>query len=65
MHHGRHPPPSPIDSIERDSPTIVHLSELEQTTWLNELQDKGAKIVQVLFPRTANNEKELTVEKYD
>lgn len=42
-----------------------HLSELEQTTWLNELQDKGAKIVQVLFPRTANNEKELTVEKYD
>ncbi|XP_053210452.1 epidermal growth factor receptor kinase substrate 8-like isoform X2 [Panonychus citri] len=63
MHHARHPPPSPIDSIERDSPTMGHLSELEQTTWLNELQDKGAKIVQVLFPRTANNEKELTVEK--
>lgn len=29
--------------------------------WLEELQARGAKIVQVTYPRTANNDKELTV----
>lgn len=29
--------------------------------WLDELQSRGAKIVQVTYPRTANNDKELTV----
>lgn len=40
------------------------LNELDYSEWFAELQAKGAKIVQVLFPRTANNDKELTVEKY-
>ncbi len=53
-------PPSPIDSIERDSPT-VQVNELDQSEWVAELQNRNAKIVRVLFPRTANNDKELTV----
>jgi epidermal growth factor receptor kinase substrate 8 len=53
-------PPSPIDSIERDSPT-VQVNELDQSEWVAELQTRNAKIVRVLFPRTANNDKELTV----
>ncbi|XP_054162619.1 epidermal growth factor receptor kinase substrate 8-like protein 1 isoform X2 [Oppia nitens] len=53
-------PPSPIDSIERDSPT-VQVNELDQSEWLAELTARNAKIVRVLFPRTANNDKELTV----
>ncbi|RWS20865.1 hypothetical protein B4U80_08700, partial [Leptotrombidium deliense] len=53
-------PPSPIDSIERDSPTAVTMNDLEQSEWLAELQSRNAKIVRVLFPRTANNDKELT-----
>ncbi|GAB6031637.1 hypothetical protein CHUAL_009397 [Chamberlinius hualienensis] len=31
--------------------------------WLEELKMKDAKIVQVIFPRSANNEKELTVSR--
>ncbi len=57
----RNTPPSPIDSIERDSPTIQSVSEMDQSEWLAELQSRNAKIVRVLFPRTANNDKELTV----
>ncbi|XP_074593614.1 arouser isoform X2 [Brevipalpus obovatus] len=62
MHRPRHQPASPADSTERDSP-VSHLNEAEQLEWLGELQSRGVRIVQVLFPRTANNEKELTVEK--
>lgn len=62
MHRPRHQPVSPTDSTERDSP-VSHLNEAEQLEWLGELQSRGVRIVQVLFPRTANNEKELTVEK--
>ncbi|XP_076058229.1 epidermal growth factor receptor kinase substrate 8-like isoform X3 [Oratosquilla oratoria] len=32
-----------------------------QKQWLAELKSRGAKIVQVTYPRTANNDKELTV----
>lgn len=35
--------------------------DAEQMEWLGELQSRNAKIVRVLFPRTANNNKELTV----
>lgn len=42
-----------IDSIERTG----H----EQENWLAELQARGANVVQVTYPRTANNDKELTV----
>lgn len=59
---GQSSSPSPIesDSLGRDSPT-GNASEIEQVEWLNELQSSGAKIVKVLFPRIANNDKELTV----
>lgn len=42
-----------VDSIERTG----H----EQENWLADLQSRGANIVQVTYPRTANNDKELTV----
>lgn len=35
--------------------------EAEQQHFLLELQHRNAKVVRVLYPRTANNEKELTV----
>ena len=59
---GQSSSPSPIesDSLGRDSPS-GNASEIEQVEWLNELQSSGAKIVKVLFPRIANNDKELTV----
>lgn len=65
--------PSPVESLERDSPTTGHHShhsahipthhanDIEQVEWLADLHSRNAKIVKVLFPRTANNEKELTV----
>lgn len=76
MHHsngngsnGHHPvrtgqsaSPSPVESesLERDSPAGL-TNDIEQVEWLAELQSRNAKVVKVLFPRTANNEKELTV----
>ncbi|XP_055949243.1 epidermal growth factor receptor kinase substrate 8-like isoform X2 [Argiope bruennichi] len=33
----------------------------QQMQWLEDLKSRRAKIVQVVYPRTANNEKELTV----
>lgn len=61
--------PSPIESLERDSPTghhhphipTHHANDIEQVEWLADLHARNAKIVKVLFPRSANNEKELTV----
>lgn len=35
--------------------------ESEQKNWLIELQNRNARILRVLYPRTANNDKELTV----
>ncbi|XP_012264642.2 epidermal growth factor receptor kinase substrate 8-like [Athalia rosae] len=48
-----------LDSIER-GPRGVGV-ERAQETWLDELVSRHAKIVQVTYPRTANNDKELTV----
>ncbi|XP_066591050.1 epidermal growth factor receptor kinase substrate 8 [Prorops nasuta] len=47
-----------IDSIERTPRPAI---ERVQETWLDELLSRQAKIVQVTYPRTANNDKELTV----
>lgn len=59
---GQSSSPSPIESesLERDSPTGL-TSDIEQVEWLAELQSRNAKVVKVLFPRTANNDKELSV----
>lgn len=64
MGHGNRlgPTSSSIESLERDSPTGGSLDP-EQVEWLSELQARNAKIVRVLFPRTANNNKELTVTR--
>lgn len=35
--------------------------ERAQFKWLQDLKTTGAKVVQVTYPRTANNDKELTV----
>lgn len=48
------------DSIERNG-GIGERFERSQMRWLDELRSRDAKIVQVTYPRTANNDKELTV----
>jgi len=59
------------DSIERSGSGGVGMVGVEgqqrfersQARFLDELRSRGAKIVQVTYPRTANNEKELTVTR--
>ena len=48
------------DSIEKKGDPAAHF-EHQQRCWLAELKARNAEIVQVTYPRTANNEKELTV----
>uniref|UniRef100_A0A0A9WRZ1 Epidermal growth factor receptor kinase substrate 8-like protein 2 n=1 Tax=Lygus hesperus TaxID=30085 RepID=A0A0A9WRZ1_LYGHE len=62
------PPPPPrsdisVDSIERTGGLISGGEKFERTQakWLEELRSSGAKVVQVTYPRTANNDKELSV----
>lgn len=57
-----------IDSIERNGgAAVVDRApsaggiDPQIEAWLEELQARDAKIVQVTYPRTANNDKELTV----
>lgn len=52
--------PSPLESLERESPHDTGIDP-EQMDWLAELHSRNAKIVRVLFNRTAANQKELTV----
>ncbi|XP_072766407.1 epidermal growth factor receptor kinase substrate 8-like isoform X2 [Anoplolepis gracilipes] len=49
-----------VDSIER-APRASAGIDRAQEAWLDELAARHAKIVQVTYPRTANNDKELTV----
>ncbi|XP_064476706.1 epidermal growth factor receptor kinase substrate 8-like isoform X2 [Ornithodoros turicata] len=44
------------DSMEQGDPRMR-----EQRAWAQELRAQGTKVVQVVYPRTANNDKELTV----
>ncbi|XP_076675798.1 epidermal growth factor receptor kinase substrate 8 isoform X2 [Andrena cerasifolii] len=50
-----------VDSIER-TPRAAGM-ERAQEAWLDDLVARHAKIVQVTYPRTANNDKELTVAR--
>lgn len=57
-----------IDSIERNGASLGngrdryhHHEPAPAESFFEDLQAKGAKIVQVTYPRTANNDKELTV----
>lgn len=53
------------DSIERNGGAVgmegQQRFERSQASFLDDLRSRGAKIVQVTYPRTANNDKELTV----
>lgn len=57
-----------LDSIERTGGNVEEMhhrsnpaADISQEAWLEDLQSKGANVVQVTYPRTANNDKELTV----
>ncbi|KAL0271511.1 UNVERIFIED_CONTAM: hypothetical protein PYX00_008583 [Menopon gallinae] len=51
-----------VDSIERTGQAENQARfERTQAAWLEDLIDRNAKIVRVTYPRTANNDKELTV----
>ncbi|KAG8181502.1 hypothetical protein JTE90_010173 [Oedothorax gibbosus] len=49
------------DSMERASSDPGAQFERHQKQFLDDLVSKGAHVVQVMYPRTANNDKELTV----
>lgn len=49
-----------VDSIERNGGEDRGFGR-NQDSWLGDLQARAANIVQVTYPRTANNDKELTV----
>lgn len=51
------------DSIERNNPGGPGSERFEraQARWLEDMRARGVKIVQVTYPRTANNDKELSV----
>lgn len=46
---------------EEEEDGSFQMAEDEQRSWLSELTRRGARVVQVTYPRTANNEKELSV----
>ena len=45
---------------EDEDDSSFTLAEEEQRGWINDLQNRGCRVVQVTYPRTANNEKELS-----
>ncbi|XP_022160069.1 epidermal growth factor receptor kinase substrate 8-like [Myzus persicae] len=51
------------DSIERNNASGPGSERFEraQARWLEDMRARGVKIVQVTYPRTANNDKELSV----
>lgn len=51
------------DSIERNNTSGPGSERFEraQARWLEDMRARGVKIVQVTYPRTANNDKELSV----
>ena len=53
-HHPHHPHPPPHQHPESRF-------ESQQRAFLHDLMDRGCHVVQVTYPRTANNEKEMTV----
>jgi len=48
------------DEHDEDDSSLA-MAEDEQRGWLRDLQHRGCHVVQVTYPRTANNEKELSV----
>lgn len=60
-HHNLHSG-SESDLQERSQEEQIHFDR-QQRNFLMELKERGSKVVQVTYPRTANNEKELTVSR--
>ena len=55
-------PPGAMAALEHSEPAEGQQRfDRAQARWLEELRARGAKVVQVTYPRTANNDKELTV----
>merc|ERR1719412_2593237 len=48
------------DEEDEEDDSSFTLAEEEQRGWINDLQNRGCRVVQVTYPRTANNEKELS-----
>merc|ERR1719273_3037689 len=61
-HHG-HVVEHEEDEEEEEDNSSLALAEDEQRGWLMDLHHRGCHIVQVTYPRTANNEKELSVSR--
>ncbi len=59
-HHPHHHEEEEEEDEEEDDSSLA-MAEDEQRAWLADLQRRGCHIVQVTYPRTANNEKELSV----
>ena len=51
-----------VDSIEKNGADDRSYKRIQEN-WLDTLQKRNTRIVQVTYPRTANNDKELTVVK--
>jgi len=49
------------EEVEDEDDSSLAMAEDEQRGWLTDLQRRGCHVVQVTYPRTANNEKELSV----
>ena len=59
-HHG-HPPHMPPMQQQHHPPPPESRFESHQRAFLQDLTERGCHVVQVTYPRTANNEKEMTV----
>ena len=59
-HPGHHEDPEE-EEVEDEDDSSLAMAEDEQRGWLTDLQRRGCHVVQVTYPRTANNEKELSV----
>ena len=54
---------SPVSVTSYEQDVGEQRNKCTQLEWLAQLESKGAKVVQVFHPRTANNQKELTVAR--
>ena len=60
-HHGHPPPHMPPMQQQHHPPPPESRFESHQRAFLQDLTERGCHVVQVTYPRTANNEKEMTV----
>jgi hypothetical protein len=61
-HHSPHSESGESDQAERTTEQQIRF-ERQQRNFMMDLLNKSAKVVQVTYPRTANNEKELSVSR--